>query len=175
MVPNHLIRLGRLHGNNSSSTAFGSACWVFVGEVGNQKNGFFGPPCDSKKSATSLFRDLQLKCQTPLIYFYKHGDFNSTAMLMAQNEKILCDKYKTTSFPPSICEHHKVNIQAVSRSATLVADDTYTNKGILRFWAASLAHFAKLWARLDTHFFHFFFIVLLPRNIQQNETCGALM
>ena len=100
---------------------------------------------------------------------------NSPAMLKAQNERILCDKYKITSFPPSICEHHKVNIQAVSRSSTPVSDDMYTNKSIPWFWAASLVHFAKLWARLDTHFLCFFFIVLMPRNIQQNETCGALM
>ena len=101
--------------------------------------------------------------------------FSSPAMSKAQNEKILCDKYKITSFQSSICEHHKFDIQAVSRSFTPVADDTYTKKDIRWFWAASLMHFAKLWARLDPHFLCVFFIVHMPRNIQQNETCGALM
>ena len=96
---------------------------------------------------------------------------SSPAILTAPNEKILCDKYKITSFPPSICEHHKVDNKAVSRSATPVADETYTNKGMLWFWAANPVHFVKLWARSYTHFLCFFFIVFMPKNIQQNETC----
>ena len=57
---------------------------------------------------------------------------SSAARLTAQNDEILYDKCKKWEFSTTICRHKEVDNQSVSRSASSMAAESYTHKGVMR-------------------------------------------